>query len=35
VPALDLVVVRLGKTPSTLRPHMERFWSDVVACFRE
>ncbi|UDY36345.1 serine hydrolase domain-containing protein [Dermatobacter hominis] len=34
VPALDLVVVRLGKTPSTLRPHLERFWSDVVDCFR-
>ncbi len=34
VPALDLVVVRLGKTPSTLRPHLERFWADVVDCFR-
>ncbi|HMR95667.1 MAG TPA: serine hydrolase [Microthrixaceae bacterium] len=33
VPALDLVVVRLGKTPSTLRPHLERFFFDVVDCF--
>ncbi len=34
VPALDLVVVRLGKTPATLRPHLERFWRDVLGCFR-
>ncbi len=34
VPALDLVVVRLGKTPSSLRVHLEQHWSDVVDCFR-
>ena len=33
VPALDLVVVRLGKTPSTMQPHLERFFFDVVDCF--
>jgi CubicO group peptidase (beta-lactamase class C family) len=35
VPALDLVVVRLGKTPSDLRAHRERFWADVLDCFRD
>lgn len=35
VPALDLVVVRLGVTPSALRPHLERFWHDLVECFRD
>ncbi|MFZ4517861.1 MAG: serine hydrolase domain-containing protein [Microthrixaceae bacterium] len=35
VPALDLVVVRLGKSPSELRPHLEGFWAAVVDCFRE
>ncbi len=34
VPALDLVVVRLGKTPSELRPHRERFVGAVLDCFR-
>jgi CubicO group peptidase (beta-lactamase class C family) len=34
VPALDLVVVRLGKTPSELKAHRERFWFDVLDCFR-
>jgi CubicO group peptidase (beta-lactamase class C family) len=33
VPALDLVIVRLGKTPSELRPHRERFVQDVLSCF--
>lgn len=35
VPALDLVVVRIGKTSSELRPHLERFWQDLTACFRD
>ena len=34
VPALDLVVVRLGKTPADLKEHRERFWRDVLDCFR-
>jgi CubicO group peptidase (beta-lactamase class C family) len=34
VPALDLVVVRLGKTPTELAPHRERFWRDVLDAFR-
>jgi CubicO group peptidase (beta-lactamase class C family) len=34
VPALDLVVVRLGRTPTGLKPHRERFWADVRDCFR-
>ena len=34
VPALDLVVVRLGKTPADLAPHREQFWRDVLDCFR-
>jgi hypothetical protein len=35
VPGLDLVLVRLGKTPSDLRPHREAFVSDVLACFED
>ena len=35
VPALDLVVVRLGRTPAELKPHLERFWADVLDCFRD
>lgn len=35
VPALDMVVVRLGKTPASLRPHLERFWADVVDAFTD
>lgn len=35
VPALDLVVVRLGKTPTELKAHRERFWSDMLDCFRD
>jgi CubicO group peptidase (beta-lactamase class C family) len=35
VPALDLVVVRLGRTPSELRAHRERFLAAVVDCFRD
>lgn len=34
VPALDLVVVRLGKTPTDLKGHRERFWHEVLDCFR-
>ena len=33
VPGLDLVIVRLGKTPSELRPHREAFVAEVLACF--
>ena len=33
VPALDLVFVRLGKTPAELGPQLDRFYSDVVAAF--
>ena len=35
VPALDLVVVRLGRTPSELRANRERFLASVVDCFRD
>jgi len=34
VPALDLVIVRLGKTPIEMRDHLESFLDDVVDCFR-
>jgi CubicO group peptidase (beta-lactamase class C family) len=34
VPALDLVVVRLGRTPTELKPHREQFFFDVLDCFR-
>lgn len=34
VPALDLVIVRLGKTPIELRANLETFLDDVVDCFR-
>ncbi len=33
VPALDLVFVRLGKTPTELRPHLDAFYEDVIAAF--
>lgn len=34
VPALDLVVVRLGRMPTALRPATERFWFDLLDAFR-
>lgn len=33
VPALDLVFVRLGKTPAELAEHLDRFYDDVIAAF--
>lgn len=33
IPALDLIFVRLGKTPIELGPHLDRFYSDVVEAF--
>jgi CubicO group peptidase (beta-lactamase class C family) len=34
VPALDLVVVRLGKTPIEHRPTLEAWYGQVIDCFR-
>jgi CubicO group peptidase (beta-lactamase class C family) len=34
VPALDLVLVRLGRTPAELRQQRDRFVTDVIDCFR-
>jgi CubicO group peptidase (beta-lactamase class C family) len=32
VPALDVVLVRLGKTPSTHKPALRQWYRDVIAC---
>lgn len=34
VPALDLVFVRLARSPAALRPAAERFWFDLLDAFR-
>ncbi len=34
VPALDLIVVRLGRTKPEGTPYLNTFMSDVIACFR-
>ena len=34
VPALDLVVVRLGRSPAECKPNLLAFLDEVIACFR-